>query len=104
MEKELRAAQKHDCCFWSGERDGVKITIVSKADRSPILVLQQHTKGQRPHSICQVGIKFFGDPKLEDEFGDGDSGDCNGDDDVVLLFLTMTMMMMMMMTTVVRGW
>ncbi len=61
-EDAIRAKTKKT--YWESEKDGKKLTIVRKPDRTPLLILYLHDNKQQ--QLCQLQLKYFGDTDLED--------------------------------------
>ena len=65
MQEAARLAAPSRAEFlWIGKRDQVKLTVVMKADRSPLLALQEMLQG-KGLQLCQCHVRHFGDPGLE---------------------------------------
>lgn len=62
-EDEVRAKTKQ--VLWQGEKDLVKLTIVRKPDRTPLLILYKH-ENKKQQQLVQMQLKYFGDTDAEE--------------------------------------
>ena len=63
--------QKGHATLWEGEtKDGYKVMITRKADRTPLLILYRRAEGKaKEKQLCQVALKVFGDVEDPDRHG-----------------------------------